>query len=240
MNPTDTPLDWLIAHRGWPEKYPENSLEGVQAVLEAGALHVEFDVQLTQDLQPVVIHDEDLDRLTGQSKRITDLRLNQLGELRTGPEGSRSSHIATLAEMLALFDAHPETTAYVELKRDSIRRFGRKVAVEAVMRHIRQAGCRCVFLSFEAGAVALARKSGATEIGWAFRPWSLLSRATAWWLQPDYLFIRSDRVPERERPFWPGHWQWVVYRIDDLATARGFRQRGADLIEVDNLPGLLQ
>lgn len=240
MNGGDEPLDWLIAHRGWPEQYPENSLSGVKAVLEAGARMVEFDVQLTADHYPVAIHDDNLRRLAGIGENVTELRLDELDEITIGPEGSRTSRIATLEQMLAQFDDYPGATAFVELKRHSVRRFGSQAAVAAVMERLRLARCQCVFLSFHAGAVREARRCGATAVGWAFRPWSII----AWWrasrLAPDYLFIRSDRVPGRERPFWPGDWRWVVYRVDDLETAQRFRRRGADFIEVDNLPDLVR
>ncbi len=50
--------DSLVAHRGWPSRYPENSLAGFRAALEACAGFLEFDVHLTRDQVPVVIHDQ--------------------------------------------------------------------------------------------------------------------------------------------------------------------------------------
>ncbi len=228
--------DRLIAHRGWPARYAENSLAGIRAVLEAGATRVEFDVQLTADLQPVVLHDDRLERLSGRPDRISDLRLDQLDEIRIAGPGDDHQPIARLDEILATFGHHPAATAFVELKRGSIRRFGRARCVEIVMAKLLEAPCPCVFLSFDSRAVSMARARGAEATGWVFRPWSILARWRAKTLKPDYLFVRADRVPAGPAPFWPGAWQWVIYGVADRPTASNLIERGAALIEVDDLP----
>ncbi|QOC21086.1 hypothetical protein IC757_08415 [Wenzhouxiangella sp. AB-CW3] len=240
MNTTSSPINWLVAHRGWPDRYPENSLEGVKAVLETGARFVEFDVQITADRHAVVVHDDDLSRLTGRSDRVTQLTLAQLKELSIATRAGEHARIPTLEAMLTLVGEYPGVTAFVELKRQSIRKHGRRPVVEIVLEHLGRARCPTVFLSFKWRAVRLARAMGAPAIGWVFRPWTPLTRCLAHWLQPDYLFVRADRVPGKAAPFWPGRWQWVIYRVDDLASARRLVARGADLIEVDDLPKLLQ
>ena len=234
------PLHWLVAHRGWPERHPENSLEGMQAVLSAGARYVEFDVQITADHRPVVIHDDDLTRLAGRSDRVTDLVLAQLEGIALTTRPGEQAHAPTLEAMLELITQYPGVTAFVELKGQSISRHGRRLAVELVMKRLRQAPCPVVFLSFSWSAVHLARKLGASQIGWAFRPWTPLARILASRLQPDYLFVRADRVPRKPDPFWSGPWKWVLYRVESLDSALEFRVRGAHLIEVDDLPGLLE
>jgi glycerophosphoryl diester phosphodiesterase len=54
----------IIGHRGYRAKYPENTLAGFKAAIDAGADMIEFDVRLSQDGHPVVIHDARLDRTT--------------------------------------------------------------------------------------------------------------------------------------------------------------------------------
>ena len=39
----------LIAHRGYPAHYPENTLIGLEAAIKAGAERIEFDIQLSAD-----------------------------------------------------------------------------------------------------------------------------------------------------------------------------------------------
>ena len=58
------------AHRGLHnESRPENSLPAFQAAAEAG-YGIELDVQLSQDGQVMVFHDDELDRLCGEPGRM--------------------------------------------------------------------------------------------------------------------------------------------------------------------------
>jgi glycerophosphoryl diester phosphodiesterase len=54
----------VIAHRGAATDLPENSTEALVAAAEFGANAVEFDVVLSEDGVPVVMHDNTLDRMT--------------------------------------------------------------------------------------------------------------------------------------------------------------------------------
>lgn len=75
---------WLtsgsFAHRGdWtpgPER-PENSLAAFASAAER-RLAIELDVHLTQDGAVVVAHDDDLERMTGEPGRITELTLAEV------------------------------------------------------------------------------------------------------------------------------------------------------------------
>ena len=233
------PASWLVAHRGWPDRYPENSLEGVQAALAAGARFVEFDVQITADGHPVVIHDDDLGRLTGRWLHVTQLPLDELRKLQIPSPSGGSAGIPTLEDMWAVLADYPQVTAFVELKRQSIRRTGLHTAVDVLLKALARAPCKVVFISFKWRAVQRVSELGTLPVGWVFKPWSPVARWLAGRLRPNYLLVRADRVPSRPRPFWPGPWQWIVYGVAELAQARAFRDRGADLIEVDDLPGLL-
>ena len=68
----------LLAHRGWASRYPENSRLGIEAALRAGVACVEFDVQLSADCVPVVIHDTSLERTAGIAGRVSGLDAREL------------------------------------------------------------------------------------------------------------------------------------------------------------------
>lgn len=68
----------IFGHRGYPAKFAENSLEGFRYVVSHGGEGVEFDVHLTKDGAPVVMHDEKIDRTTDGKGWIKDFTLSEL------------------------------------------------------------------------------------------------------------------------------------------------------------------
>ncbi|MFQ5749751.1 MAG: glycerophosphodiester phosphodiesterase [Planctomycetota bacterium] len=58
------PLPRIIGHRGVRGRAPENTLAGFRKAAGMGLSWVEFDVALTADEVPVLLHDETLDRTT--------------------------------------------------------------------------------------------------------------------------------------------------------------------------------
>jgi glycerophosphoryl diester phosphodiesterase len=60
----------IIAHRGDCFGAPENTLEAARLAWKAGADAWEFDVQLTRDGVPIVLHDESLVRTTDVASRF--------------------------------------------------------------------------------------------------------------------------------------------------------------------------
>ena len=63
------------AHRGARAYAPENTLEAFLLAAEQGADGVELDVQLTKDGEMVVVHDEEIDRVSDGSGFVKDIRL---------------------------------------------------------------------------------------------------------------------------------------------------------------------
>src|SRR5690349_18403037 len=74
----------LVAHRGYPARYPENTLLGIKAAVEAGARWFELDVQLSLDLLPFLCHDDTLERTAGDPRRIFDCTSNELSHVDVG------------------------------------------------------------------------------------------------------------------------------------------------------------
>jgi glycerophosphoryl diester phosphodiesterase len=93
---SDGPSPVLVAHRGDPLRHPENSIEGFISALRAGADAVEFDVRLTRDAKPVVMHDADVARTTDGSGLVHELTLAEVRALRL----DGTSRVPTLAEAL--------------------------------------------------------------------------------------------------------------------------------------------
>lgn len=75
-----TPI--TLAHRGYAASHPENTMGSFAAAIELGVLHIETDVQATSDGEVVVFHDDRLERLTGQSGKVSEMAWNELRQLR--------------------------------------------------------------------------------------------------------------------------------------------------------------
>lgn len=65
-----TPI--LIAHRGMPKLYPEESVAAYRSSLAAGASHIECDCQLLKDGALGVMHDATLDRTCTTTGNVAD------------------------------------------------------------------------------------------------------------------------------------------------------------------------
>lgn len=74
--------EWEYAHRGLHgDGVPENSLEGARLAIDAG-MGVECDIQRSRDDHPMVFHDWDVDRLTGQSGETGSFTADELGRMK--------------------------------------------------------------------------------------------------------------------------------------------------------------
>ena len=94
---------WVIAHRGYRAKYPENTLAAFDAAIQVGADMIELDVCLSEDRIPVVIHDETLDRTTDGNGIVQEKSLEELKQLDAGSWFSpqfKGEKIPTLEEVL--------------------------------------------------------------------------------------------------------------------------------------------
>lgn len=83
-----------VAHRGDPYRFRENTVDSLRSALDRGADAVEFDVRLTRDGVPVLLHDETLKRLWGQDRPLRSLSAAEVRGLTAGV-------VPTLEEALA-------------------------------------------------------------------------------------------------------------------------------------------
>jgi glycerophosphoryl diester phosphodiesterase len=225
----------LIAHRGYAFRYPENTLESLAAAIDVGAGYLEFDVQLTADGVPVLMHDAELWRTARVDRCVLDMTLEQVKDVwvnetaRFGPKFF-DVHVPTLAEAVALLKKHSKVKAFVEIKVESIKKFGTEAVVTAVLEAIQPAHSRCAVISFDPEAIRLAREQGAKGIGWVLPEWGEKARETAVRLKPEYLFCNYRMIPD-EAELWSGKWDWALYEIVDPELALGLAAHGARLIE---------
>lgn len=235
----------LIGHRGEPSSYPENSLSGFEAVLQAGAAYIETDVQLTADAVPILSHDPDVVKLTGQDYVVMQTNYAILSRLPAGYParfGTRFAdlRLARLGELTVLLKRWPRARALVEVKQESIETFGTARVMDALLEELREVFEQCIIISFEQDPLIHTRAVSSLPIGWVLPEWSDKTRAAAAQLQPEYLICSRKRLPAEPEPLWTGPWKWIVYTVYTVDDVLALRRRGVDLLETDVIRQLLR
>ena len=145
----------IIAHRCGGALAPENSLAGLRIAARLGVRGVEFDVMLTADGVPVLMHDETLERTTTGSGKLAETKAAALALFDAGARHHAAFAVSpapTFADALKLC-AELGLWANVEIKPSSGADIdtGRAVAQAA-------AGARCalVLSSFSVPALSAA------------------------------------------------------------------------------------
>tara|TARA_B100001769_G_scaffold74116_1_gene55664 strand:- start:62 stop:943 length:882 start_codon:yes stop_codon:yes gene_type:complete len=74
----DCPCPQIIAHQGSSLELPPNTIEAFELAINQGADIIELDIWQTKDEIWIVIHDENLLRITGIDKSIGDVSLSEV------------------------------------------------------------------------------------------------------------------------------------------------------------------
>ncbi|TMM48051.1 glycerophosphodiester phosphodiesterase family protein [Qipengyuania marisflavi] len=93
--------DWTYAHRGLHRPgIPENSLAAYSGAIAAG-LGIECDIQRSRDGHAMLIHDWELDRLTGVSGQLADYTSDQLAQIAFLEAGHGIARLEDLLDLAA-------------------------------------------------------------------------------------------------------------------------------------------
>ena len=230
--PTDF-ADRLIAHRGYAGRYPENTIPAIEAALAAGARNIELDLQLTADRIPVIFHDRDLFRITGVSGSVGQLTASEFlakeAAYRSRFGGTfTGTRPATLEQVLTTLAKYPEITFFLEIKRVTLGQFGVEETIEIVLAAVARIVNPLVLLSFSRTAMQVVREQSSYPTGWVIERFDNEHRNLADTLQPDFLFCNKDKI---HTALWPGAWQWIVYEVESIGTAREWLSRGVHYVE---------
>lgn len=91
-----------ISHRGVNDKNGvQNTIESLKKTAKLKPDYVEIDVHETKDNQFVIMHDENLKKLTGEDKRPKELTLNQLTKLIAKEDGYKGKVVSLSQYMQA-------------------------------------------------------------------------------------------------------------------------------------------
>jgi glycerophosphoryl diester phosphodiesterase len=123
----------VIAHRGNRVRAAENTIFALQEAVAVGADALEFDVRVTRDGIPVLMHDPNLDRTTNGHGLLESF---SFADLRTLDAGARAPHTAgvrlKIPSLEEVLDAFRDTPLVIEVKElgaveateQLVRRFG--------------------------------------------------------------------------------------------------------------------
>lgn len=234
----------LVAHRGYPLRYPENTLPGLQAAINAGACYLEFDIQLSRDHIPVLCHDADLQRTASQAKTVMELDSADLDQIDVGEPARfadryKGTFIPRLSHVLKLISDHPEIQAFVEIKQESLTHFGIPAVMQPVIALLSQYIQQCTVISFNYDCLHYARQFCRNRVGWAIEQTDTTSLDKLKSLHPEFVFT-SDQAFSHLYSVLSGPWRWVVYQTSSPVRARELLTMGADLVETDAIVEMLQ
>ncbi|MGP4116224.1 glycerophosphodiester phosphodiesterase [Levilactobacillus zymae] len=111
-----TKTTMVFGHRGYPAKFPENSLAGFTYAVQHHIEGLEFDVHLTKDNVPVIMHDEKINRTTDGKGYIRDYTLAELQRFKL----ANGDSLPTLAAFLRVV-ANQDVHLNLEFKTDKIQ-----------------------------------------------------------------------------------------------------------------------
>ncbi|MBI4976054.1 MAG: hypothetical protein HZC28_01150 [Spirochaetes bacterium] len=233
----------VMGHRGWPVKYPENTLPSFKAAFDIGIDILEFDVMLSSDGVPVIMHDHTLDRTTTGTGPVSS---RTFAELRTVDAGIKKNpsfagiRIPSLDETLDLAMNYPDVILNIEIKDDSFDTA--QIIMNALaQRHMEP---RAVFTCFDAGILHLIKKTWPSAKVQGFPAKSLrnfIEGGNGTYAVMDYvgIYIKDANAALvtsfREKHIIPGVWC-----VDDAVTAAAAIELDIDIITSNDPDFLLR
>lgn len=149
----------IWANRGCSMMNPENTLPAFKKAAELeGITGIEFDVQLTNDGEIVVIHDERVDRTTDGTGNVCDYTLAELKKLSiTGDDSYRIPTLREVLELLKPYCVNKGLRLNIELKNSVVRYRGME---QKVIDMVSEYGIESyvVYSSFNHDSIGLVRQ----------------------------------------------------------------------------------
>jgi hypothetical protein len=177
----------------------------------------------------------DLSRICGVGGSIYDHTAAELKALRASEYqrfGYRyaTTRIPALEEFAELLARQPGVTGFVELKQESLTRFGVADMVARVCAVLAPVRDRAVIISYALDALLHARKSGWPALGAVVDHWRDRRKPTIAQIAPQYLFCDVEELP------WfgalrAGESKVVIFEVDDAGKAMRLARRGVEFIE---------
>ena len=236
----------IIAHRGYSARAPESTIAALRMAVAAGATSLEFDLHVSADGVPVVIHDDTLERTTSGRGKVAAHTFAQLQQLDAGSWFSRdfvAERIASLEEVLELLRTRVRRI-YIELKPHAFA----PEHLDTVVDLIERAGMveNVVVMSFEWPLIKqVAARNGAITIAYlADDEESCLGALEILRSRPNTLLDCNFRIllkdPGLVRAAHAIGRDVVVYTVNDTATAAALLRIGVHRFTTNEVEKLLR
>lgn len=236
--------DQLVAHRGYRQKYPENTILGISQAIAAGALFIETDIQFSADKQPLLYHDTSMERLSGTSGNIHEREWNQLQSVSAHePErlGSQfvDEKISHLKQLNTLLKNHPQVQAFIEFKQNGLDHVGYDYAYQAALHALKDTIGQCIFISFDDEFITFVHRLGFTRLGTVLKEWHQQESQKLLTINPSYIFCDADIIPtDAMLSRIPSN--LVIYEVTTKSNAEYWLSRGANMVETFDIGALLK
>ena len=225
----------VVAHRGLASKYPENTLVGIRAALSAGARFLEVDLQLSADGVAFVHHDWETLRTCGLEGVIGDRPAEELSTLSASyserfGEAFLGEPLPRLSELAELLMPHAGVTTFLEVKPQSVERFGADAVLDAILPFAEPLGDGAVLLSFSQELLKTARSRSPLARGVACERYEELTEAMLQEIDPEHVFCDVRSLPP-DGPLGIDGRLLTVWEVVDPELAQNLLRRGVNLIE---------
>jgi glycerophosphoryl diester phosphodiesterase len=237
-------LDVLVAHRGLQSRYPENTILALRKAIECGAKNIELDIQFSSDYLPIIYHDIDLQRVSGEPGNVLQYPRHKLLQLPAyEPERLGNSFklekIAPLEALVKLLKENPEVTAFVELKQESIAHCGRETMLSAVLKILEPVKQQVVIISYDYLLVLAAREKQWPRVGVVLEQWQDLYSEIVQKASSDYIFVDHEMIPEKINLEVLDMAPLVAFEVGDKVLANQLIDKGIAMLETYQLENLI-
>ena len=155
----------ILGHRGASAVAPENTLAAFSRAISEGADGIEFDVRLSRDQIPVVIHDLSLKRTGLVDRLVSEMSAAELQRIDVGGwfEGEHDTDNERLPLLQQVFELYQTNDGilYVEMKCERHEAMALATEVVHVIRNMEMTE-RVVVESFDLRAIAEVKRIDAT------------------------------------------------------------------------------
>jgi glycerophosphoryl diester phosphodiesterase len=246
-NSTPINANELVAHRGYRGKYPENTILSLNKAIDHGALFIELDVQFSKDKLPIIYHDTNLTRVSGQDSSVFDLNRDTLIAFaafepeRLG-EQFIDEKIAPLEALVDVLLKNPPVIAFVEIKDESINHCGRELMLQEVKRILEPVAEQTVIMSFDVQLSIMAREADWPLVGVVLQCWEDLESEETQQAAPDFIYVDHAIIPDDYDLYTSdalSEATLVAYEVSDRALGYKLLARGVDMLETYEIEMLM-